>query len=392
VPYQITQADRTSFLRCRRQWDFGSAGRRNLEPARPPAAPDLGLAFREALDVYYFPGMWDWQPRVTRPLVYQGLDRSLARQRERCGAGGGDGAWQRELDAGRWLLDRYFDWSPAVDRFAPVQVQPEFEVDIIDPGPPPRGVVTAGGELIRYRGTVDMLAVDAHDAYWIVRHRLVTGDWPPVGALVGDEEAVTACWAWEQLYPGMTISGTIDNEFRAAAPPQPDTEAKVARPRRAGGLRRWLPGTREDQLQRQVRQHEPSGGGRSIPQHRRLYAAAQEPARPDRIEQEAAANFRRTWVRRSRAEVAEAGRRLAADAARMMDPGLITEPSPSDENCSACAFVAPCEEVSAGQEPDAALRSGYRQRPAQKTAEGRLGGGVWGLGRGAAPPRPRGGP
>src|SRR5579859_1837061 len=125
MPYRISTADRASFRRCRRQWDFGATSRQNLEPAAPPAAPDLGLAFREALDVYYFPGMWDWQPTVTRPLVYQGLDRSLARQRERCGAGGGDGPWQRELDAGRWLLDRYFDWSPAVDRFAPVQVQPE---------------------------------------------------------------------------------------------------------------------------------------------------------------------------------------------------------------------------------------------------------------------------
>ena len=386
MPYQISQADRRSFLRCRRQWDFGAASRRNLEPARPAGALDLGLAFREALDVYYFPGMWDWQPQVTRPLVYQGLERSLTRQRERCGSGGDDLAWQREHDEGRWLLDRYFDWAPAVDTFSPVQVQPEFEVDIVDPGPPPRGLVTARGELVRYRGTVDMLVVDAHDAYWIVRHRLVAGDWPPTQALTGDEEAVTACWAWEQFYLGMAITGTIYNEFRAVVPP-PDTQAESAAPRRAGGLRRWLTGARQEQPQRRVRQHEPSGGGRSIPQHRRLYAVAKEPARPDRVEQQAAANFRRTWVRWTRAEVAEAGRRLATDAARMMDPATGAEPNPSDENCPACVFAAPCQAVFAGQEPGAALGSGYRQRPAEKTAEGRLGGGVWGLGRGAAPPR-----
>ena len=392
MPYQIAQADRLSFLRCRRQWDFGAASRRNLEPVQRSAAPDLGLAFREALDVYYFPGMWDWQPQVTRPLVYRGLERSLTRQRERCGPGGGDAAWERELDEGRWLLDRYFDWAPAVDRFSPVQVQPEFEVDVIDPGPPPQGVLTAAGELTRYRGTVDMLAVDAYDAYWIVRHRMVAGGWPPTHALVGDQEAATACWAWEQFYPGMSIVGTIYNEFRAVVPPRPDTKAALAGPRRVGGLRRWLTGARQEQPRRQVRQHEASGGGRSIPQHRRLYAAAREPARPDQVEQQAAANFRRTWVRRSPAEVAAAGRRLAADVARMIDPGTTAEPSPSDENCADCVFVSPCQAVFAGDGPDAALRSGYRQRPAQKAVEGRLGGGVWGLGRGAAPPRFRGGP
>ena len=55
-------------------------------------------------------------------------------------------------------------------------------------------------------------------------------------------------------------------------------------------------------------------------------------------------------MRRSRAEVAEAGRRLAADAARMADPGVTPEPSPSAENCSACAYVTPCQALFAGQE------------------------------------------
>jgi hypothetical protein len=390
MAYLITPADRASFRRCLRQWDFGAAGRRNLEPAEPPAVPDLGLAFCEALDIYYFPGMWDWQPQVTRPLVYQGLERSLARQRERCGAAGPAVAWEGELEQGRRLLDRYLDWAPGVDRFSPVQVQPEFEVDIVDPGPPQRGLVTAGGELIRYVGTVDMLAVDAHDAYWIVRHRLVTGGWPPTQALVDDEEAVTACWAWEQSYLGMAITGTIYNEIRSAVPPGAEQEPAPPGRRRAGVLS-WLPWSRDDRPHRPVRQHEPSGGGRSIPQHRRLYATAREPARQDRIEQHVAANFRRTLVRRSRAEVAEAARRLAADAARMADPGTSAEPSPSDENCSACVFAAPCEEVFTGREPEAALRSGYRRRPAQRPVEGRLGGGAWGFGRGAAPPKFRGG-
>lgn len=59
MPVTVTEAERASFLRCRRPWDF-AAGMRNLEPANPPAAPDPDRAIRNALALYYFPGMWDW--------------------------------------------------------------------------------------------------------------------------------------------------------------------------------------------------------------------------------------------------------------------------------------------------------------------------------------------
>ncbi|HEX4907114.1 MAG TPA: hypothetical protein VFW32_00835 [Actinomycetes bacterium] len=72
MAYRFTPADRGAFKRCRRQWDFGARERRNYEPARPAAVPDLDLAVRDALAVYYFPGMWDWQRSVVLPLVLQG--------------------------------------------------------------------------------------------------------------------------------------------------------------------------------------------------------------------------------------------------------------------------------------------------------------------------------
>ncbi|MGH9055743.1 MAG: hypothetical protein ACRDYY_07770 [Acidimicrobiales bacterium] len=60
MKYPISAAERAAFLGCRRRWDFGSANRMNLEPAPPPLAPDLGRALKDALAIYYFPGMWDW--------------------------------------------------------------------------------------------------------------------------------------------------------------------------------------------------------------------------------------------------------------------------------------------------------------------------------------------
>jgi hypothetical protein len=378
MPYVISAAERASFGRCRRQWDFGARTRQDLEPLHRPAFPDLDRAVRDALAVYYFPGMWDWDRGVRLPLVAQELARALTRQRQRSAGDAGAAVWQEALDDGRALLDRYTAWAAAVDRFSPVLVETDFEVNVLDPVRPEAGLVTPSGETIRYTGRIDLMAVDAHDAYWIVRHRLVDADWPPTEQLADDEEALAACWAWEQFYLGMAITGTVYNELRrrpiAGEPRRSAWPWRRLRPRAAAG-------------RPAVRQHEPSGGGRSIPQHRRMYAQARAPRRVEPIEQRTENDFRRTWLRRTPADVAEAGRRLGADAAEMTRENLAVYPVPSPENCPPCPYLDPCRALLAGEDARPILLSDYRKRPAESPQEGRLGGRSWGLGRGAAPPR-----
>jgi hypothetical protein len=386
MPLVMTAADRASFRRCRRQWDFGARTRQDLEPLRP-ALPDLDRAVRDALAVYYFPGMWDWDRGVRLPLVIQELERALDRQRQRGGGQAGP-HWQQALEAGRALLASYFAWAPGVDRFSPVLVETDFEADVLDPARPDAGLVTADGQVIRYAGRVDLMAVDARDAYWIVRHRVIDGDWPPTEQLVSDEEQVAACWAWEQFYLGMAVTGTIYNEVRR----QPGTPAGRPAPGPGAARRPWWRPWSQAAARPAVRQHEPSGGGRSIPQHRRMYAQASQPDRAEPVEQQIADGYRRTWLRRSPADVAAAGRRLGADLAEMARPDTGSYPEPSDRNCPPCAFLDPCRTLMDGHDAGPILRSGYRKRPPDRPEEGRLGGRAWGTGRGAAPPRFRGQP
>jgi hypothetical protein len=121
-----------------------------------------------------------------------------------------------------------------------------------------------------------------------------------------------------------------------------------------------------------------------------MYATATTPERLDPVEQRVSEEFRRTWLRRSRSEVAEAGQRLARDAAEMTS-GPAIYPEPSVASCPPCEFLDPCLAMFAGQDPEPILRSAYRNRPPGLPLEGRLGGGAWGVGRGAAPPRFRNG-
>ena len=96
--------------------------------------------------------------------------------------------------------------------------------------------------------------------------------------------------------------------------------------------------------------------------------------------------FRRTWIRRTRAEVDGVGARLSAEALDMLEPGLALYPSPSPEHCGPCYFRAPCLAINEGNDPGPILAAGYQQREFDRPEEGRLGGGSWSMNRGAAPP------
>ncbi len=375
----VTSEERAAFKRCRRAWDFGAGSRRNLEPVtgRGAARPlDVDRTLRDALAVYYFPGMWDWPRAVVLPLVTKALDQSMADQRE--GAAPDEGAPGRALDASadaaRRALQAYVDWAPEVERLAPVLVEADYEVDVPEPTDPEAVLRTPAGDHVRYRGRLDLLAMDEHDAYWIVRHHAVE-KWTPPDVLVRDDELLTASWAWERFYIGMTITGTIHNEL--LLPPPNDAERPLAGPVPA-------PAQRE---RGGVPQHQPSGGGRSVPQHRRMYAQARESGAPARVVSDFGPGFRRTWIRRSPVEVAGAGRQLASEAREMFATEVAAYPSPSEPVCAVCPFDAPCLALYEGRDPAPILGSSYRTRPPEEPVGGRIGRATWSIGRGAAPPR-----
>ena len=352
MDYRISPEDRARFKRCRRQWDFASPHRRDLEPAESNETSTLSTALKDALAVYYYPGTWDWQHQLKQSLVHKAMRRSLEE------AGAVDG-----LATATALLDCYDAWAATVDDFAPVKIQHDVTSLVRDPVDPELGLLTPDGSGVVYACRVDLLAVDAADEYWVVRHQIVDG-WRTAEELVFDEEAIAACWAWEQDYIGMEVAGTIHNEIRIDGPLDwPADQPTTARP---------------------VAQHEPSGGGRSIPQHVRLAARDTRPADGGRTEQRTAGILRRTRSRRSRDEIAAVGGLIAAEALEMTGAPA-TYPSPGP-HCLACEFMAPCRALFEGADPEPLLAVHFHPRPGDAEQRPRLGQATWGFGRGAAPP------
>jgi len=361
--YRVSAQDRATFKRCRRQWDFGSIQRQRLQPLDPVPA-DLNQAVRDALAVYYYPGMWDWQAAIVLPLVRKAFMRSIAAappSPERLAA----------LDLGSELLERYFEWAPSVDDFGPLKIETDLDVLVPDIREADQALRTADGERVLYSERVAMVAADSSDEYWMVLHSVVP-EWNKDETLLLDEAAIAACWAWEQTYLGMDVAGTIHNEILRAPSEltQPPDETRTGRPGRGG-----------------YSQNEPSGGGRLLPQGQRPDRMEVRPATTQRLEQEIAGPIRRTRIRRGRAEIDAAVQMIAAEVLDMLDPALTPYPSPSPHWCPQCVFLAPCMAMSEGADPGLDLASRFRQGPTSVGYEPHLGAGGGG-GRNISLPAP----
>jgi hypothetical protein len=343
---------------------------------------DLDRALRDALAVYYFPGMWEWDRSVVLPLAAQALDRALDKQRDPFPDLSPDDLawWEAEREAGRALLSQYLEWAPAVDRFWPVRVETDFDVQVPDWRSPGEDLVDPGrGDAIRYQGRVDMLVVDEHDAYWVVRHRLAQDGFSDLDLLALDDELLAAAWAWEIFYLGMRVSGTIHNELRCGRTP-PDPADPVHRPRASHAFARARAGARRAEMS------EPATTPAAAPTagHRRMYVKA-ERTPTDVVVEEGGDMFRRTRIPRSATELGGLGRNLGLEALEMADPSLAPYPTPG-AHCAECEYRSPCLALQEGEDVETVLARDYRLRPEEMPEEGRLGAVNWSMSRGAAPP------
>lgn len=338
VNYVTRPQENGLFRRCRRAWDLGARERRDYELVEPPHVFDFGEAIHDALDVYYFPGMWDWNRAIVRPLALAGFEKSMRRQRaaytqtrELSAEQVAD--WDQHLELGTGVLERYFDWALEVDRFTTIQVAAQFDISVPDPGNPDAGLITPDGRPLQFRVRIDLAVIDDHDLYWLVEHRIITGaQWPDLDQLRLDEQALTRSWAW-QLHFLAKLEGTIHNELRVTPPdPAPPPEIAVRAIPGAGGI----------------------------------------------ITQRDIGTFRRTHIPRTELEIDRRGAAIARETLEMTDPSLPIYPNPSWEHCSRCAYRPPCLAISQGLDERPILEASYRRREGPDFEPGRLGS-LWGF-------------
>ena len=341
--YIIRPWERQLFLGCRRAWNFGAHERQGLESAGPTGFMDLEQAVKDALAVYYFPGMWDWNRAIVPPLATEAFAKAMRNQRqayERATGAPleGDDAdrWEAVSAAGQRLLAAYYEWAPGVDVWSPVQVETLFDVTVPDPARPESGLLTPDGRGVLYRLRVDLVALDKAGRYWIVEHRLCEDGFAEMDDLLLDDTALTRSWAWEQGFLSR-VAGTIHNELRLPWPEEPGPADRAPSP---GDVELIKLDTR----------------------HVRRYHGPW---------------FRRTRIRRTRAEIEAAGVRVAEQSRLMASADLACYPTPDWSTCLSCQFREPCLALMQATDPQPVLSEHYRARARRDFEEGRLGS-VWG--------------
>src|ERR1041385_4533460 len=155
--------ERELFVACRRAWDFGAHERQALEPGAPAGFMDVERAVKDALAVYYFPGMWDWNRAIVAPLATEGFAKALRTTRaayEASTAAALDdrdtARWETAVAAGGRLLAAYYDWAPKADTWSTVQVETLFDVTVPDPVRPDHGLLADDRRGGLYRGRIDL--------------------------------------------------------------------------------------------------------------------------------------------------------------------------------------------------------------------------------------------
>ncbi len=329
------------FRQCRRAWDLSARERQNYEPASPTRVFDFDRAVVDAMDVYYFPGMWDWNRAIVRPLAVQAFAKSMRQQRaayteRREITLEQEQDWQQRLEQGTQMLQRYFSWAPQADLFDSLQVALLFDITIPDPskdGASEDGLLTPDGLGILFRVRINTVVMDEHERCWLVEHRVVDG-WSDLDQLLLDEQSATRAWAWQRDTLG-TLEGTIHNELRVPAAGEELGPADAM----------------------EIRALQGSGG---------------------LIKQEFNEHIRRTHIPRSQTELANRGLSVAHQVRDMTGPRLALYPNPTLDGCGSCDYRQPCLAMSDGGDPTTILATSFRRRTTADHEAGRLGA-TWGF-------------
>jgi PD-(D/E)XK nuclease superfamily len=357
--FQIRPRELRKFRRCRREWDLGSQVRQRYAQKLPSLDSAYDKAIRDALAVYYFPAMDDWNRAIVRPLTIKGFDRSLNEAKvshEKWAPLTAEEAQEFEADLalGHAMLNNYFVWAAALDDFDSIFADHDIWAPIPDPAEPMHDLGTLNGRPMRYMGRMDQLIADPDDELWIVDHRVVRGDWTSSEDLIEDEVMRSHCWHTQIAFPQMLIAGTITNELRVDgqldAPPVYEIVERDPR---------TMIGSRHVQTRRSPLAMEPS----STPASRSAATTEDYVA----LQQDNGL-FRRTVIRRNQETMKKTGVRVADDAIQIRDPEIPVPPTFSDF-CAQCEFKAVCDAMEAGEDWQTILDAHFFQRDADAEDE-----------------------
>jgi hypothetical protein len=255
------------------------------------------------------------------------------------------------------MLENYFGYSRAHDKFTPIYVEVEFEVPIPVPpglnlpsgfGRTEDGDLTFNGCPVVYQGRIDMIVQDEHGAYWIDDHKTtaqIRAD--VVTHLEMDEQMKSYVWAIQRQI-GVKIRGSIYNELYKGVP-APPPENKVQRKGRWYSIN-MSQDTSYELYKATVVENDTNAYNAGLYDEFLAFLLNQGNK-----------YFRRTQVMYNDFELEFIGHQICLEAIDMLSDPLIY-PNPSRFKCGYCMFRTPCLAHMDGSGDDFVLKEMYTTR------------------------------
>lgn len=374
MPHEIHVSERRSFRGCRRRWNW--AYREGYVPDQPIKALEFGVAYHNALEVFYDPKYWD--KRSADEKTAYALDafanKCVVQRENYLTVNNIDKLpdevsldFNERLELGAGMIKYHGEFvHPKFDKwFKPVATEIAFSVPIYHPDAPsdyPTKLVCTNSPYcgqfhsndplnpdshVVYAGRVDMLVEDLrYGGYFIWDHKTTAQLASDDGFLQLDDQVASYAWALRHVL-NLDVRGFIYAESRKDYPRPPKP------------LKRLMGGRSFSTAQNQATSleiFEPH-----VAKHDKH--AYDEGAYDDYLRwlksSEATQYHQRFVIIKSETELESVGRNIQLEAADMISSKLRIYPSVGRYTCSTCAFRQPCLSEFMGEDTLYLLENNY---------------------------------
>lgn len=335
----------------------------NYYPTMTAKPLDFGVAYHVAMEVFYDPKTWDWDPLVRSELAIKAfVDKTNEQRRKFIEVNNGEVPaneiqedFDERVELGKGMIRYHLARiAPREDtKWKPVRVEVAFQVPINHPetGEPlrcfnPECRHPAGAPVV-YAGRIDALGIDVHGDYWII-------DWKTARALLQNDEFLylddqISSYVWACWVLGLRVRGFIYHEMKKGYP-KPPNQNKV---RRLGCLfsKNKQQDLSLDLYLETIKEHDLEA-----------YEAGAYDDILGYLKEEEIRYYQRFQIHKSVEELEEIGKNIGYEALDMIDPGLRLYPSPGRFSCSFCAFRQPCMGKNRQEDYEYTLKTLFEQR------------------------------
>jgi hypothetical protein len=335
----------------------------NYYPTMTAKPLDFGVAFHEAMEVFYNPKTWDFPVELRGELAIKAfVDKTNAQRKkflDNMDQSYIEADVQKDFDErvelGKGMIRYHLQRiSPLVDRnWSPIRVEVAFKVPITHPftGEPltcsnPTCRHPAGAPVV-YAGRIDCLGQDDNGDYWVI-------DWKTARALAQNEEFLllddqVGSYVWACNVLELPVRGFIYHEMKKGFP-EPPTMNKV---RRLGCLfsKNKQQNLSYDLYLQTIKE-----------QDEEAYKEGRYDDILRYLQDEESLYYQRFQIHKSPEELQQIAYNIGLEALEMINPNTLIYPSPGRFSCSFCAFRTPCMGKNNGEDYEYALKTLFEQR------------------------------